>query len=80
MLKTFWIFYSLLVHLISRTFIQILNLVVADVDIKALKTAKVPRTIFRWNDVDEKEFVDAVSKLQTDFMDSSLQTCTVEEN
>ena len=54
--------------------------VVADVDIKASKTVKAPRIIFRWNDVDETEFVEAVSNLQTDFMDSSPQTCTVEEN
>ena len=31
--------------------------VVADVDIKASKTVKAPRIIFRWNDVDETEFV-----------------------
>ena len=54
--------------------------VVTDVDIKASKTVKAPRIIFRWNDVDETEFVEAVSNLQTNFMDSSPQTCTVEEN
>ena len=54
--------------------------VVADVYIKASKTVKAPRIIFRWNDVDETEFVEAVFNLQTDLMDSSPQTCTVEEN
>lgn len=54
--------------------------VVANVKIQATRPVKPPRTIFRWKDVDEASFVDAVAKLQSEFMQSSPLTRNVEEN
>jgi len=54
--------------------------VVADINVRAPKITKAPRTIYRWKDVDEDAFKAAVAVLQSDFEKSSPLSKSVEEN
>ncbi|XP_072050283.1 uncharacterized protein [Amphiura filiformis] len=54
--------------------------VLADINIRAPRVSKAPRTNFRWKDVEEATFIESVSKLQTQFMRSSPKSKPIEEN
>ncbi len=56
------------------------EVVLADISIKTTHSTKPPRTIFKWNSVDETDFRVAASELKDDFFHNNPEEKTVEYN